>query len=69
MTSDTVVYLAHRTNKADTEWREDLACKGCRNKTFAVAYDLPADQGGFPIMRCACCGSLLGRIGWAPEDQ
>lgn len=67
--SDKVVYLTGRTDKAATEWREHLACKGCRNKTFAVEYDQPADKGDFPILRCACCGSICGRIGWAPDEE
>lgn len=68
MNTDNVVFLTHRTDKADTEWRENLACKGCRNKTFAVEYDKPR-SASFPVLRCACCGSLLGRIGWAPEGD
>lgn len=40
------------------------ACSTCKNKTFTVIYDKPEE---FPMLRCACCGQDLGRIGWAGE--
>ena len=61
-----VIFLAFRNDEA---LEDDVmcfsACKHCRNKTFTITYDRPQ---GFPLLRCAACGSHTSRIGFAPDD-
>ena len=37
--NDKVVFLAYRTDKADTDGKEVLACARCKNKAWTVVYD------------------------------
>lgn len=63
MTSDKVVFLAFKNPAMTREEGIDfVACAHCRNKTYTLTHD-SSDQ--FPLMKCAACGSHLGRIGWA----
>lgn len=65
--TEKVIYLAFANpNMIDGNIGVDhRACSVCKNKTFVVLYDKPET---FPMLRCACCGQDLGRIGWAGED-
>lgn len=62
---DNVVFMKFRPEKADFEGLTFCTCAHCKNKTFIVTYD--GDE--FPMMKCAACGSHLGRIGWAESVQ
>lgn len=63
---DKVVYLKFRTEKAEIDTAVCyIACANCRNKTYTIL-----DGGGskFPLVRCAACGTDIGRIGWASDE-
>lgn len=64
--SDNVVFLKFRTAAIEADTMAFLSCVVCRNKTYTVTDDKP---GGFPLMRCAACGSHIGRTGWAHDDD
>ena len=61
--AEKVVFLAFSNPDMVTNCGLDYrACAACRNKTFVVIHDRDDE---FPMMRCACCQTNLGRIGWA----
>ena len=60
-----VVFLKFRSAQIEDDALSFLSCKPCRNKTFTLAYD----GGEYPLMRCACCGHHIGRVGWASDDD
>lgn len=64
MTTDNVVFLAHRTDKANTVGKEVLACARCKNKAWTVVYD--GDQ--FPRLVCTACATDGGTFGWVSKD-
>jgi hypothetical protein len=67
MSDGNVVFLNFGSDKLKTD--DDVvieACAHCRNKTFTVMYD---SHNNFPMMRCAACGSHIGRIGWANDES
>jgi hypothetical protein len=66
MASDNVIHLAFRSPHVEDDTMAFHACKVCRNKTFTLTADKPGD---FPLMRCAACGSHIGRMGWAHDDD
>ena len=66
MSGDNVVFLQFKSPHVEDDMMALLACKHCRNKTFTLTDDKP---GAFPLMRCAACGSHLGRMGWAHDDD
>jgi hypothetical protein len=63
---DKVVFLAHRSDKADTEYTEHLTCANCKNKTYIAIYTKNSE---FPMMQCAACGNLAGYFGWINEEN
>lgn len=65
---DNVVFLAFKNPNMtqDSGSVTFRGCSNCKNKTFTVIHDRPE---GFPMLRCACCGSDMGRIGWADDDE
>lgn len=42
-----------------------VCCGECRNKTFTLIED---HRSGFPLMKCAACGTAIGRMGWVHDD-
>jgi hypothetical protein len=62
--SGKLVYLAFRNDKLLEDELVMFACKVCRNKTYKVIND---GQDDYPLLRCAACDSLIGRIGWASQ--
>lgn len=66
MSEDKLVFLAYRKEKAVTETEEVIACGVCRNKMFVVVY---RDGSDYPHLRCGICGNILGKIGWADEEE
>ena len=60
--NDNVVLLKFKPDGGQTETIDFLICKHCHNKTFTCVYDAASE---FPMMKCAACGTNLGRIGWA----
>jgi hypothetical protein len=62
--SDKVVFLAYRSDKAETDGRELLACARCRNKAWLVVYD----GHDYPRLVCTACGTDGGTIGWVGKD-
>ena len=63
---DRVVFLAFSNPDLEPDDTTMMACKHCRNKTFALAYD---KHSGFPMMKCTACGQHMGRVGWASDDE
>ena len=64
--SDKVVFLAYRTDKANTDGKEVLACARCKNKAWTVVYD---DQGGeYPRLVCTACATDGGTFGWVSKE-
>lgn len=60
---DNVVFLAFDNPNADAVGTITfIGCKNCKNKTFTLVKD---DLDKFPMVRCAACGSNIGRMGWA----
>lgn len=66
MAEGNVVFLQFKSPHVEDDTMAFLSCKHCRNKTFTLTEDR---VGGFPLMRCACCGSHIGRMGWAHDDD
>jgi hypothetical protein len=62
-----VVFLAHRNDSIKTEVIENLSCRVCSNKTWAVVYD--ESRSSFPRMQCACCGTSAGHFGWVADEE
>lgn len=65
--SDNVVYLKFRNELAtNSEFVEFIVCAYCKNKTYTLTCDDPKQ---FPTLKCAACGSHIGRVGWADQDN
>ena len=64
---ENVVFLAYRTDKANIEGLEVLACARCRNKAWTVAFDSREDR--FPRLVCTACATDGGSIGWFRPDE
>ena len=62
---DNVVYLAYKNQNLIEEFITNMACKNCRNKTFVFELDVNHSS---PMVKCACCGALIGRCGWSDEE-
>ena len=62
--NDKVVFLAYRTDKADTDGKEVLACARCKNKAWTVVYD----GGEYPRLVCTACATDGGTSGWVGKD-
>lgn len=63
--SDNVVFLKFRSPEVEDGTMAFMSCVCCKNKTFTLTTD---KVGDFPLMRCAACGSHIGRMGWAEKD-
>jgi hypothetical protein len=63
---DNVIHLAFKSPHVVDDSMAFIACGHCRNKTYTLTDDQP---GTFPLMRCAACGSHIGRMGWAYDDE
>lgn len=63
---DKVVLLQFKSPHVEEDTMAFLSCTACRNKTYTLTFDRP---GEFPMMRCACCGAHVGRMGWAHDDD
>ena len=63
--SDKVVFLAYRTDKADTDGKEVLACARCKNKAWTVVYDGGSD---YPRLVCTSCATDGGTFGWVGKE-
>lgn len=61
-----VYYLNYHSPKTEQHGIIFSSCKLCRNKTFTMVYADDADT--FPVVKCACCSAILGRVGWVPEE-
>lgn len=64
MTAEVVFLDFTKPETTEPDVMAFIACKVCRNKTFTMTEDV---VGYFSLVRCACCGAHLGRIGWAQE--
>ena len=57
-----VVFLKFSKPEATAdEYLTFIGCKHCKNKT----YTLTNEADSYPLLKCAACGSHIGRIGWA----
>lgn len=63
--SDNVIHLKFVSPHMEPDTMAYLACRVCRNKTYTLVEDRPMD---FPLLRCACCGQHMGRMGWYHDD-
>lgn len=61
-----VIELKFKSPHVDGDVMAFVSCRCCRNKTFTLTEDR---VGSFPLMRCAACGSHIGRMGWAYDDD
>lgn len=61
-----VIHLEFKSPQVVEDAMAFHACVVCRNKTFTLVQDIVP---GFPLMRCACCGHHIGRMGWAHDDD
>jgi len=41
------------------------ACGNCGNKTFLFIHD----PEYYPIVKCCACGTIMGRMGWIPQEN
>jgi len=64
--SANVITLKVRSPHVEQEKVSWICCRICRNKTFTLVEDRPDD---FPLMTCAACGTAIGRMGWAHDDE
>lgn len=64
--SDKVIHLKFKSPHVEEDTMAFLSCKLCRNKTYTLTEDKPEY---FPLMRCAACGSHIGRMGWYHDDD
>lgn len=64
--SGEVIHLAFKSPHVEEDTMSFLSCVACKNKTYSFVFDRPGD---FPLMRCACCGAHIGRMGWAHDDD
>ena len=56
-----VVFLKFSKPEATAdEYLTFISCKHCKNKT----YTLTNEADSYPLLKCAACGSHIGRIGW-----
>ncbi len=62
--SEKVVFLKFKSETVEDDTMAFISCKHCRNKTYTLTED---KVGDFPLMRCAACGSHIGRMGWADK--
>ena len=63
---DNLIRLAFKSPHVVDDMRAFIACRSCSNKTYLLIDDQP---GSFPLMQCAACGSHIGRMGWAHDDD
>lgn len=61
-----VIHLKFKSPHVEEDMMAYLSCRACKNKTFTLTLDHPI--GEFPLMRCACCGQHIGRMGWSHDD-
>jgi ferredoxin-like protein FixX len=64
--ADNVLFLKFKSPHTDNDMITFIACKVCRNKTYTLIEDHMSD---FPLMRCAACGTAMGRMGWSHDDE
>lgn len=64
---DKVIHLKFKSPHVEDDMMAFLSCVACKNKTFTLTMDQP--PGSFPLLRCAACGSHLGRLGWVHPDD
>lgn len=62
---DNVIRLEFRNPHTEDDVLSFMACKFCKNKTFTFQKDRVSH---FPLMKCACCGQHMGRMGWYHDD-
>lgn len=65
MSDEKLVYLAFSSPKVQPDTITLGSCATCRNKTFTLLHD---SEERAPMLRCAACGTHLGRMGWASEE-
>ena len=64
--SDKVVFLAYRTDKANTDGKEVLAGARCKNKAWTGVYDDQGDQ--YPRLVCTACATDGGTFGCVSKE-
>ena len=64
--TNNVVHLSFKSPHVEDDMCAFIGCRACRNKTFTLQEDR---VGYFPLMKCACCGQHIGRMGWAHDDD
>ena len=63
--SEKVVFLAFKNEHVHDEYVSFTTCSHCKNKTFTMH---PSNEDGvFPMLRCAACGTNIGRVGWGDD--
>ncbi len=60
--TDKAVSLAYRTDNANTDGKEVLACARCKNKAWTVVYDDLGEQ--YPRLARTACATDGGMFGW-----
>ena len=65
MTSN-VTFLSFKSPHVEEDMIAFLACAHCKNKTYTLTED---KLDTYPLMRCAACGSHIGRMGWHHDDE
>ena len=65
MSENNLIFLAFSNNNLINNEISYLGCKNCGNKTYIFI----ARDKEFPLVKCACCGNVIGRIGWANEEE
>lgn len=65
--SGNVIKLTFKSPHVEDDMMAFLACITCRNKTFTLTDINPGVN--FPLLKCAACGSHLGRMGWTHDDD
>ncbi len=64
--SDNVIHLEFKSPHVASDTMAFISCVACRNKTFLLVED---QLDNFPLMKCSACGSHIGRMGWAHDDD
>ena len=59
-------HMAYRTDKANTDGKEVLACARCKNRAWTVVYDDQGDQ--YPSLVCTACATDCGTFGWVSKE-
>lgn len=63
-----LIHLKFNNQGLQSEFVCTTTCAHCKNKTFLLTRP-DTNEETFMTLKCAACGSHIGRIGWVEDDD